>query len=148
MDSQTLHMWLDGYREAWEQQDPEQAAELFSEDAVYYETPFAEPFSGREAIRRYWLLGAASAQQDITFGFEVVGISGSVGVARWTASFTRVPSGARVELDGVLVATFGDRGRCTVFREWWHRRETLRCRTRPAAPTRRASRQKRPACPS
>jgi ketosteroid isomerase-like protein len=124
-------MWLDGYREAWEQQDPEQAAELFSEDAVYYETPFAEPFSGREAIRRYWLLGAASAQQDITFGFEVVGISGSV------------RPGTMYRFSG-MVASARDHRELRHLR--WAR--PLRCRTRPAAPTRRASRQKRPACPS
>lgn len=124
MDRETLHTWLAGYRGAWEGQDPDAAAELFSQDALYYETPFAEPFVGREAIRSYWRQGAADAQRDITFRFEIVGVDGPVGVARWTASFTRVPSGAHVELDGVLLATFADDDRCAVFREWWHRRET------------------------
>jgi catechol 2,3-dioxygenase-like lactoylglutathione lyase family enzyme len=29
----------------------------------------------------------------------------------------------RVELDGILSADFDALGRCTAFREWWHRRE-------------------------
>jgi ketosteroid isomerase-like protein len=119
MDSKTLQDWLNGYRQAWELQDADRAAGLFSEDALYYETPFDEPLSGREEIHRYWSDGAVSAQRDITFEFEILGVTGSTAVARWTACFTRVPSGITVELDGVLAATLDDRGLCSVFREWW-----------------------------
>lgn len=124
MDAQTVQGWLDAYRRAWELQDADQAASLFSEGALYYETPFEEPFSGRESIVRYWQDGAVAAQRDIAFGFDIVAIEGSTAVARWTASFTRTPSGVRVELDGVLTAEFDGQGLCAVFREWWHRRET------------------------
>lgn len=46
------------------------------------------------------------------------------GHAHWHATFTRVPAGTFVELDGVLMARFDAHMRCTEFREWWHRKET------------------------
>lgn len=123
LDTTRLNDWLDAYGEAWIAGDPEAAARLFAPDARYHETPFDEPMIGREAIHRYWAEGARDAQEQVRFSHDVVAVVGDAGVARWRATFTRVPSGRRVELDGVLLAEFDREGRCTVFREWWHRRE-------------------------
>jgi ketosteroid isomerase-like protein len=120
--------WLRRYGEAWQAGDPLAAVRLFSDDAAYHETPFAAPMVGGEAIRRYWTEGARDSQREIRFAAQPVGVDGDTGHARWQASFIRVATGARVELDGVLAARFAPDGRCREFREWWHRRET------PAAP--------------
>jgi hypothetical protein len=45
------------------------------------------------------------------------------GIARWRANFRRVPSKARVKLDGVFLVKLGTDGLCTEFREWWHKQE-------------------------
>lgn len=124
MNRKAFEAWLGEYAEAWRLQDPQRAAALFSHGALYYETPFDEPLSGRDGIVQYWQEGAADSQTDISVACEALGVSGSVGVAHWSARFTRVPSGVKVELDGVLAATFDDQGLCCVFREWWHRRES------------------------
>lgn len=124
MTMQEFQQWLDRYGNAWVAGDPEAAVALFSADAAYYETPFAAPMIGAEAIRRYWTEGAKNAQTEVTFEATPVSLSGNTGFARWRATFRRVPSKTFVELDGVLAARFDDAMRCEQFREWWHRKET------------------------
>ena len=119
---EALKSWLEAYGRAWETQDPELAASLFRADATYHEVPFDEPMLGRDAIRAYWQEGA-DAQEQITFGSEVIVAHADAGVARWWASFVRRASGNRVQLDGVFILRFDADGRCSSLREWWHRRE-------------------------
>lgn len=54
---------------------------------------------------------------------QAVSFVDKMGLAQWHATFVRVPSGKHVALDGFLMAEFNDAGLCSVFREWWHRRE-------------------------
>ena len=120
---ESFRAWLDAYGRAWETHDPGATAGLYSEDALYYETPFDAPMRGLAAIHDY-AAEAAGAQKDIRFSADVLAVSGETGIARWRASFTRVPSGVRVELDGTAAVTFDEAGLCREFREWWHRRES------------------------
>ncbi|NIP57103.1 MAG: nuclear transport factor 2 family protein [Gemmatimonadetes bacterium] len=99
--------------------DPDAAAALFSETAEYHETPFDEPFRGRDAIRGYWR-DATSTQRIVSFSHEILSVASDRGIARWTAEFVRVASGRGVRLDGILVLLFEEDGRCRVLREWWH----------------------------
>ena len=115
--------WLIDYGRAWEKGDPGAAAALFTEDAAYHETPFADPMRGHAAIRRYWQSGAAESQMAVEFGYTILAIEGNLGVAHWRAVFMRVPSQTQVRLDGILTAEFDDSVRCKIFREWWHRLE-------------------------
>jgi hypothetical protein len=43
--------WLERYRTAWEQADPDAAAALFTEDAVHRSSPFREPHLGQDGVR-------------------------------------------------------------------------------------------------
>ncbi|MGA9192078.1 MAG: nuclear transport factor 2 family protein [Anaerolineales bacterium] len=115
--------WLDTYGTAWEEGDAAVATELFSEGARYHETPFEEPMIGKQAIHRYWKEGAGDSQKNVHFAYESIAVSENKGLAQWRASFVRLPSGNHVELDGFLSAEFDSCGKCSVFREWWHRRE-------------------------
>lgn len=118
LEANQLEGWLARYEAAWESKDADAAASLFTADARYYETPFADPFEGREGIGEYWS-GVTAAQRDIDFQSEVVAIDGNIGVARWHATFLAGPDDERVELDGVFVLEF-DGALCSELREWWH----------------------------
>ena len=120
VDSEIFGGWLDAYGRAWETGDPEAAAELFTEDAAYHETPFDEPMEGRAEISEYWS-GVPRFQEDIRFSYEV--LAASEGIAHWSADFLRLPARTPVRLDGILLAKLDAGGRCTEFREWWHRLE-------------------------
>ena len=119
---ETFDSWLGAYGDAWEARDPRAAAELFSADATYQETPFEEPARGREAIAQYWSRVTRGHQQ-VRFDHEVLAVTEDMGIARWWASFDSVHLGARVELDGIFVVRMGAEGMCKEFREWWHYRE-------------------------
>lgn len=123
MELSDLKKWLDEYGRIWEQGDKEAVVDLYTDDVRYYETPFAEPYVGLEAVLGY-ARGAAAAQRDIRFTHNPYSITGDTGIASWHASFVRVPSGVEVELDGVFVLQFDKNGKCRELREWWHRRET------------------------
>jgi hypothetical protein len=122
MDYESFRSWLDAYGRAWEARDPEALAALYAEDATYQEDPFDEPMRGRPTIQAY-ASEAGRTQEQISFRYDILAITQDVGISRWWASFTRVPSKVRVKLDGVFVVTFDAHNLCTEFREWWHRRE-------------------------
>lgn len=112
--------WLAAYGKASIENDPRASADLFSEDAEYYETPFATPMVGREAIYQYWEQGAQNLK-DKTADFQILAIDGSRGLARWQATFVQIASGDRIALDCLFLVDFDERQKCRVFREWWHR---------------------------
>jgi ketosteroid isomerase-like protein len=116
-----LERWLTGYEQAWESRDATRAAELFTPDALYRETPFDEPKAGQPGIHAYWS-SVTEEQRDIDFKSQVLAVSGQTGIAHWSASFTSASTGARVELDGIFVLSFAEDGRCSELSEWWHLR--------------------------
>ena len=116
-----LAAWLDAYGSAWESRDPDAAAALFTADALYRETPYAEPFRGRAEIRDYWE-GVTADQADIVFEFTPIAVSGQTGVAEWSATFRSVSADVPVELAGVFVLGFAGNGEVRSLREWWHAR--------------------------
>ena len=120
MDRVAFESWLDAYKRAWETRDPEAAADIFTMDATYHETPFEEPVRGREGIRNYWS-DATRYQEGIEFSYEILAITETSGIAHWRSGFTRLTSNSAVELDGIFLVRLDADGKCTEFREWWHR---------------------------
>jgi ketosteroid isomerase-like protein len=121
MDRAMFTGWLDAYKDAWETRDSETAADLFTADAAYYETPFEAPARGRDGIRDYWS-DATRYQEGVEFSYEVLATTEDAGIARWHCRFTRLTSDSAVELDGIFLVELDADGRCTEFREWWHKR--------------------------
>jgi ketosteroid isomerase-like protein len=110
--------WLERYRQAFIAFDAEAAAELFSDGATYQDSPYADAVVGRAAIAAYWRM-VAELMTDVDLEFEVVAVSGEVGVADLRDALTRLSSGARARYDGIFVVRFDRDGRSVDFREWW-----------------------------
>ena len=119
MNEASFDRWLKTYGEVWESQDWRRVTDLYSQDVTYHWTPFEEPKRGHEGIMNA-SRDATSRQRDIRFGYEVLDVRGDRGIARWWCSFTRVATGRKINLDGILIALFDDQGLCREFREWWH----------------------------
>jgi len=123
MSPESIRAWLDRYRSAWQERDPEAVIRLFAEDATYQETPFSQPMRGREAIRQYWSRAVAAHQEQVRFGYEILAVPETTAIAHWWASFVRLPSKTQVSLDGVFLLSFDAAGLCRELREWWVRKE-------------------------
>jgi hypothetical protein len=120
MEPATFKSWLEAYGRAWRDRNPQAAADLFTEDGIYQVTPFLEPMRGRPAIFEYWSQ-VARTEEDIQFGYEVLAVTPEFGIARWWASFVRVPPGLRTRLDGIFLISLNADGHCRSLREWWHK---------------------------
>lgn len=117
-----FRQWMETYGRASAENDPCASANLFAENAAYYETPFVEPMIGREAIYDYWNKGAQNLK-DKKSTFEILSVKDDLGIARWQSQFTVIESGKHFALDCLFVVEFNDEGLCQTFREWWHIRE-------------------------
>lgn len=111
--------WLQVYGKASQENDARASSELFTQDALYFETPFDEPITGREAIYQYWFKGAQTLK-DKESSYQILSVKDNVGIARWQSQFTVIDSGKRHALDCLFLVEFDENGLCCVFREWWH----------------------------
>lgn len=120
MDRAGVAAWMDGYRRAWVDNDPDQVEALFTEDAVYAADAFQPVWNGREEIIRRWTAGIS---QDVDMDADVWAVDGDLALVHWNVTTRNHGDPVAVEYDGVLVLRFaGDR--CRELREWFFRRET------------------------
>jgi nuclear transport factor 2 (NTF2) superfamily protein len=121
-DAAAFKSWLDAYGHAWESRNPEAATALFTEDGTYQITPFLEPMRGRKAIFEYWS-EVARTEENIRFGYEILVANVERKIARWSASFIRVPPGLKTKLDGIFLISLDEKGLCKTLQEWWHKQQ-------------------------
>lgn len=111
-----FHRWMETYGKSSAENDPRASANLFAENAAYYETPFAEPMIGRKAIYEYWNKGAQTLK-DKESTFEILSVKDSLSIARWQSKFTDNNSGNRLALDCLFLVEFDSNDKCIEFRE-------------------------------
>lgn len=112
----TYNDWLERYRRAWIERDADAAAALFTEDAIYREQPFQEPFVGREAIRQYWLtVTRTQSAIELQYGAPVA-VGDRVAIEWWA---NLLNNGAPVTLAGEFLLVFAQNDRCRELREYW-----------------------------
>lgn len=115
MDRETLERWVDGYREAWESNDPDDIGALFTEDAKYYTEPYAKPIEGRKAIVADWI-ERKDEPGDTEWRSEVMAVTDDLGFVRgWAKYLTQPPR----EYSNLWVVRLTDDGLCQEFTEWW-----------------------------
>lgn len=119
MTSQTFSDWLDKLKIAWETKNPQMAADLCAENVLYYETPFDKPLKTKDEVLYDWK-SVPEDQKDIIFDYKILSVNENLGIAHWTAKFTRIPSGNKANLDGIFKVVLNEEGLCTEFRQWWN----------------------------
>jgi hypothetical protein len=120
LTKETVTAWLRAYVRAWETYDPDEVADLFTEDAAYAFHPFDEPIRGRLAIVASWLEGKDPAGT-YEGRYEPVAIDGNIAVANGRSRYFKDASKADLdrEYDNLFLIDFDDHGRCRSFREWY-----------------------------
>lgn len=115
--SETVDRWLDGYRAAWEQRDPDAAAALFTDDAIYREHPYESPVLGQGGVREYWARVTAT-QDEVKVRYGAPLIDGRRAAVEWWVTMRN--QGAEITLAGEFLLLFDDVGLCSELREYWH----------------------------
>lgn len=123
MNDKIFKKWFDSLSRAWIARNPGMVASLCAENVAYYEDPFQKPLRGRSAVRKVWK-EVPRSQKDIHFTYLILGISGNMGIAHWSASFTRIPIEVKAELDGIFTVILNKEGLCKEFHQWWNSKES------------------------
>lgn len=120
MNRESLRVWLDKYVAAWRTYEPAQIGDLFSEDALYFYSPWDEdcPLRGREAIVADWLQ-EPNAVGSWEAHYVPVAVEGNVGVAQGRTRYFRPDGTVEREFDNIFVLHFDEAERCARFTEWY-----------------------------
>ena len=120
MNRESVQLWLDNYVEAWRTYDPERIGNLFSEDALYFYSPFDEenPVRGRDSIVADWL-DEPNAAGSWQARYVPVAVEGNVGVAQGRTRYIRPDGSIERQFDNIFVLHFDEAGRCARFTEWY-----------------------------
>jgi len=111
---------VDAFARGWSKTNLDLISSVFSEQATFLETPFAEPLRGAEAIRRYWSEVPVN-QAEITVTTGEIYTAGPWFSTEFKALFRRRRTGEWVEARGALFCeTEGER--ISEMRMYWHRR--------------------------
>jgi hypothetical protein len=120
MDRKNLQLWLDKYVEAWRTYNPAQIGELFSEDALYFYSPWDEdnPIRGRDAIVAEWRKEPDSSGSWEAH-YEPLVVEGDVAVAQGRTRYIRPDGSIDRQFNNIFVLHFDEAGRCERFTEWY-----------------------------
>jgi hypothetical protein len=111
-DLNAVTAWIEGYRRAWESNDPADIGSLFTTDAEYFTAPFREPARGRQAIIDMWL-ERKDEPGDAAFAWQPVVISDQLAVIEGTTRYTGET------FSNLWLITLDPDGQCRRFVEWW-----------------------------
>jgi len=121
MTHQQFKDWLDRLMIAWETKNPNAAVDLCAEKFLWHETPFSEPLKTKGQLLKEWQ--GVLNQENISVSYEILSINENVGIARWIATFTRLPSKEKATLDGIFKISLNEQGKCTEFHQWYNSKE-------------------------
>jgi uncharacterized protein (TIGR02246 family) len=110
-----VRRWVDRYERAWRSAGTAMVADLFSDDATYTVSPWAEPVRGLNAISELWEAERDGPDEPFTMRSEVVTVEGDTAVVRAEVEYDVGGSGPWRDL---WVLRFDEDGRCRAFEEW------------------------------
>jgi ketosteroid isomerase-like protein len=111
---------IDEFGRGWSKARVEILMSVFAPDAVFQETPFAEPLRGQEAVRGYWA-DVPLHQSEITFTSGEIFTVGPWFATEFKCTFRRRRTGEWVDARGAIFCeTNGEK--ITEMRMYWDRR--------------------------
>ena len=114
-DRATVSRWLAGYEAAWRAPGTGSLASLFTGDATYLQSPYEQPVTGPEAIRRMWEEERDGPDEVFGMTTDILAVDDPVAVVRAEVCYGDPP---RQEYLDLWVIRLADDGRCTWFQEW------------------------------
>ena len=111
---------MDAFGEAWQRGKVDDLVALFSEGAVFLDDPFAEPATGKDAIRDYWK-DVPYHQSEITFTPGEVFAAGPWFSTEFRVVYRRRRTGEWVDARGAIFCETED-GKVSEMRMYWIRK--------------------------
>ncbi|GGI43563.1 ketosteroid isomerase-like protein [Agromyces flavus] len=110
--------WVEGYVRAWESNDPDDIAAIFTDDAVYeYSPDDPDALRGREAIIAGWL-DSKDEPGEWTFDWEVLIETDDTVIVQGRTDYP-----AEKLYDNLWVIRLAPDGRASRFTEWYMARD-------------------------
>lgn len=113
MDRAGFEQWIAAYERAWRTAGTAPLGELFSEDASYRMSPYAEVARGLAAIGELWEDERVGPDEQFAISHEVIAVEGDTAVARIEVAY-----GDGKQYRDLWVVRFDTDGRCREFEEW------------------------------
>lgn len=95
------------YGKAWETQDPELIATIFTDNATYND-PKEKENIGIDEIKEYWKYKVVDEQKDIKFELKNVWIDGDTVIAEWYATFKDIKRSLNIDMMETAIFTVKD----------------------------------------
>ena len=106
--------WAEGYKRAWEADEPDAAAALYRSDCLFRSAPFREPEDPLTYARRVY---AEAKAVEVHFGDPVE--EGDRASVEWWATLV-TPDGQEQAIAGCSMLRFDDEGFVVEARDYWH----------------------------
>lgn len=106
---------MSAYERAWRTPGTEALVELFTADAVYRMSPYAEPAIGLGSIAELWEREREDAEEAFGMSHEIVAVEGDTGVVRVEVRYGE-PQPA--EYRDLWIVKLDAAGLCREFEEW------------------------------
>ena len=110
-----VETWVAGYERAWRAPGTDTLAALFTPDAAYFKSPYAEPVTGLAAIAEMWEAERDGPDEAFAMTSELVAVQRDTAVVRVEVRYGRP---VRQEYRDLWVVRFAADGRCSFFEEW------------------------------
>src|SRR5487761_1105730 len=82
IDRTAVQRWLDSYETAWRAPGSEGLGAVFTIDATYLHSPYAEPVVGLPAIAAMWEADRAGPEEVFSLSTDIVAVDGQAAVVR------------------------------------------------------------------
>lgn len=117
MDRQEVLNWIDLFVSAWKKCDFIAIGELFSDVEEYWESPFVDPVSGKDNIKKLW--DDIVFQKEIDLNINIIAIESSNVSLHWYLKYKDSRDDTIYEMDGTYFLVFNDNKKCIYFKQWW-----------------------------
>lgn len=120
----STNAWVAAYEQAWRTAGTGELQNLFTEDATYRMSPYAEPAVGLGRIGELWERERQGHDEEFEMTYEIVAVEADTAVVRVEVQYGPPD---RSQYRDLWVVRFAADGRCCEFEEWpfWPGRQII-----------------------
>jgi len=107
-----INDWLENFKDLWISKNLQGVISLFSDDVIYFETPFLQ-LNSKKKILDEWR--AIMNQEDINFSYSIFSEIGSQSAIIWSLSYKR--DREKFNYMGTYLIELNDQGLCKYFHQ-------------------------------